>query len=220
MTWLDLDPRAFAELPPDLVVLVPYGIVPALMEPDLGEPADEVPVPGEGSGTSGAGGVGAGGECADGGGSREGSPREPVDGAELAFAVAFASSPFVFTGYAHGAPGWVVIHAVFDPATAAVIVRRDSSDLGVDGVPADRGAALRGRLLRGTFCDLGDLPQIFGDILAAGYREGAFAVGALTAEGEPGHVFEHVEFTATDRPAATVASIDAALAAAYEWVES
>lgn len=206
MTWLDLDPRAFAELPPDLVALVPYGVVPALMDPDLGDPAGEVPVPGEGSGTSGAG--------------EDGSPGEPVDGAELAFAVAFASTPFVFTAYACGPPGILVIHAVFDPATAAVIVRRDSSDLGVDGVPADRGAALRGRLLRGTFCDLGDLPQIFSDILAAGYREGAFTVGALTADGEPGHVFEHVEFTATDRPAATVASIDAALAAAYEWVES
>ena len=215
MTWLDLDPRAFAYLPPDLVALLPCGVVPALMEPDLGDPADEVPVPGEGSGTSGAGG-----ECADGGGSRKGSPGEPVDGAELAFAVAFASSPFVFTAYACGPPGILVIHAVFDPATAAVIVRRDSSDLGVDGVPADRGAALRGRLLRGTFCDLGDLPQIFGEVLAAGYCEGAFAVGTLTADGEPGHVFEHVEFTAADRPAATVASIDAALAAAYEWVES
>lgn len=211
MTWLDLDPRAFAQLPPDLVALLPLGVVPALMEPDLGEPTDEVPVPGEGSGTSGAGGAGAGGE---------GSPREPVDGAELAFAVAFASSPFVFSACAWGPPGTLVIHAVFDPATAAVIVRRDSSDLVVDGVPADRGAALHGRLLRGTFCDLGDLPQIFGDILAAGYSDGRFAVGALTPEGQPGHVFEHVEFTAADRPAATVAVLDAALAAVYEWVES
>lgn len=211
MTWLDLDPRAFADLPPDLVALLPTGVVPTLMEPDLGEPADEVPVPGEGSGTSGAGGVGAGGE---------GSPGEPVDSAELAFAVAFASSPFVFSAYACGPPGTLVIHAVFDPATAAVIVRRDSGDLGADGVPADLGEAVRGRLLRGTFCDLGDLPQIFGDILAAGYSDGVFAVGALTAEGEPGHVFEYVEFTAADRPAATVAVLDAALAAAYEWVES
>lgn len=211
MTWLDLDPRAFGDLPPDLVALVPYGVVPALMEPDLGDPADEVPVSGEGSGTSGVGKEGAGGD---------GSPGESVDGAELAFAVAFASTPFVFTAYACGPPGILVIHAVFDPATAAVIVRRDSSDLGVDGVPADLGEAVRGRLLRGTFCDLGDLPQIFGDILAAGYSDGVFAVGALTPEGQPGHVFEHVEFTAADRPAATVAVLDAALAAAYEWVES
>ena len=215
MTWLDLDPRAFAYLPPDLVALLPLGVVPALLDPDLGDPADEAPVPGEGSGTSGAGG-----ECADGGGSRKGSPGEPVDGAELAFAVAFASSPFVFSAYACGPPGMLVIHAVFDPATAAVIVRQDSGELGADGVPADLGEAVRGRLLRGTFCDLGDLPQIFGDILAAGYSDGVFAVGALTPEGQPGHVFEHVEFTAADRPAATVAVLDAALAAAYEWVES
>lgn len=215
MTWLDLDPRAFAALAPDLVALLPLGVVPALMEPDLGDPADEVPVPGEGSGTSCAGG-----ECADGGGSREGSPREPVDGAELAFAVAFASSPFVFSACAWGPPGTLVIHAVFDPATAAVIVRRDRGDVGTDGAPADLGAAVRGRLLRGTFCDLGDLPQIFGDILAAGYREGVVAVGALTPEGQPGHVFDYVEFTAADRPAVTVATIDAALAAVYEWVES
>ncbi len=206
MTWLDLDPRAFASLPPDLVALMPYGVVPALLDPDLGEPTDEAPVPGEGSGTSCVGG--------------EGSPREPVDGAELAFAVAFASSPFVFSACACGPPGTLVIHAVFDPATAAVIVRRDRGDVGTDGVPADRGEAVRGRLLRGTFCDLGDLPQIFGDILAAGYSDGLFAVGALTPEGQPGHVFEHVEFTAADRPAATVAVLDAALAAAYEWVES
>lgn len=211
MTWLDLDPRAFASLPPDLVALMPYGAVPALLDPDLGEPTDEVPVPGEGSGTSCVGGVGAGGE---------GSPREPVDGAELAFAVAFASSPFIFTAYACGPPGTLVINAVFDPATAAVIVRRDRGDVGTDGAPADLGAAVRGRLLRGTFCDLGDLPQIFGDILAAGYREGVFAVGALTPEGQPGHVFEYVEFTAADRPAATVATVDAALSSAYEWVES
>ncbi|KXZ57471.1 hypothetical protein Bravens_01993 [Brevibacterium ravenspurgense] len=215
MTWLDLDPRAFADLPPDLVALLPAGVVPTLKEPDLGEPTDEVPVPGEGSGTSCVGG-----ECADGGGSREGSPREPVDSAELAFAVAFASSPFVFSAYACGPPGMLVINAVFDPATAAVIVRQDSGELGADGVPADLGEAVRGRLLRGTFCDLGDLPQIFGDILAAGYSDGRFAVGALTPEGQPGHVFEHVEFTAADRPAATVAVLDAALAAAYEWVES
>ena len=211
MPWLALDPRAFSYLPPDLVALLPAGVVPTLKEPDLGEPADEVPVPGEGSGTSGAGGVGAGGE---------GSPGEPVDGAELAFAVAFASSPFVFSAYACGPPGTLVIHAVFDPATAAVIVRRDSGDIGADGVPADLGEAVRGRLLRGTFCDLGDLPQIFGDILAAGYSAGVFAVGALTPEGQPEHVFEHVEFAAADRPAATVAVLDAALAAAYEWVES
>lgn len=206
MTWLDLDPRAFASLPPDLVALLPTAVVPTLKEPMIAESADEAPVPGEGSGTSGIGG--------------EGSRGEPVDGAELAFAVAFASTPFVFTAYACGPPGMLVIHAVFDPATAAVIVRRDSGDLRADGNTADLSAAVRGRLLRGTFCDLGDLPQIFGEILAAGYREGAFAVGALTAEDEPGHVFEHVEFTAADRPAATVASIDAALAAAYEWVES
>lgn len=211
MTWLDLDPCAFAELPPDLVALMPYGVVPALLGPDLGEPADEVPIPGEGSGTSGAGGEGAGGS---------GCPGEPVDGAELAFALAFASTPFIFTAYACGPPGTLVIHAVFDPATAAVIVRRDRGDAGADGVPAGLGAAVRGRLLRGTFCDLGDLPQIFGDILAAGYREGVFAVGALTAEGEPGDVFEHGEFTPTDPSTATVATIDAALAAAYEWVES
>lgn len=211
MTWLDLDPRAFADWSPDLVALLPAGVVPTLKEPDLGDPADEVPVPVEGSGTSGAGGVGAGGE---------GSPGEPVDGAELAFAVAFASSPFVFSAYACGPPGMLVINAVFDPATAAVIVRRDSGDLGADAVPADLGEAVRGRLLRGTFCDLGDLPQIFGDILAAGYSDGRFAVGVLTPEGQPGHVFEHVEFTAADRPAATVAVLDAALAAAYEWVES
>ena len=46
MTWLDLDPRAFAALPPDLVALLPLGIVPTLTEPAVGEPAHEVPVPG------------------------------------------------------------------------------------------------------------------------------------------------------------------------------
>lgn len=206
MTWLDLDPRAFAALPPDLVALLPLGIVPTLTEPAVGEPAHEVPVPGEGSGTSGSGG--------------EGSPGKPVNGAELALAVAFASNPFVFSAYAYGPPGILVIHAVFDPATAAVIVRRDRGDVEADGGAADRGAALHGRLLRGTFCDLGDLPQIVGDILAAGFSDGAFAVGALTPDGAPGQVFEHIEFTAADRPSAIVAALDAALAAAYEWVES
>lgn len=197
MKWVDLDLRGFVALPEQLRVSLPFA-AGVCGGSGFGDEAGFDDAVGRSGGTGCGDGAGLG-VGSDGGGA------DCAGDAELSLGIAFAFSPFALAVQLFGSQGALAVDAAFDPASAAVIVR------------ANRTAEDAAGLLRGSFCDAGELPELFPPLFERGFRRGSAAVGITGAE--PSRVLHSWEIAEADGPRAAADAIDAAIADAYEWVQ-